>query len=281
MYLGNAVEVAWIGFVVSALVITVAVLGWRRGALHRLRRALGSGLRPWHLTGGFVGAALVTAQAASVPLLGVALFSVLIVFGQTSSSLAVDRWGLVPGGTRRITAARIVGAVLLMAGVLLATAARMSQAQFAVVWLVLVVLAGAALPLQQAFNATVAGATDSPLLAAWVNFMVGALALTVVVMVRQIGGVDLVPPPAPWIEPTFWAAGLLGVYGIVVAALVVPWLGVLVFGMVSIAGLMISGLVLDAVTGSVQVTPLLTAGVLLCVVAVIVGSGRPALQRNA
>lgn len=274
--IGSPIEVAWLGFTVSLVVIAAVVLIWQRDQLRALAAALRDHFPRWQLLGGLFGASLVAAQAASVPVLGVALFSVLVVGGQTLSSLAVDRSGLVPGGRRYLSAARVAGAVLMVGGAVTAAVGRSSVSSFAPAWLIIVVLAGAALPLQQAFNARVAQTSGSALVAALVNFVAGAAALSAVMLARQVAGVGIVGLPAPWTHPQFWVPGLLGVFGIVIAALVVPWLGVLVFGLVSIAGLLVSSLLLDVVSGPVPVTAMLVAGVGVCVIAAFVGSARPA-----
>ena len=53
-------------------------------------------LRPWQLLGGVAGASLVASQGITVGTIGVALFVVAVVAGQTSSGLAVDHAGLGP-----------------------------------------------------------------------------------------------------------------------------------------------------------------------------------------
>lgn len=273
-YLGNPIEVAWISFLVALAATLVIVAVWQRDALGQFLGSLRSGFPAWYLVGGLVGACLVMTQAASVPLLGVALFGVLIVSGQTFSSLGVDRWGLVPGGRRYLTTPRVVGAALMIVGVVMASAARLAVADIAPVWLILVMVVGALLPFQLAANAQNARVSGSPLVAAMVNFAVGGLALTLLVLVRVFAGYGLSAVPSPIARPDFWSGGLLGVIGIAIAALVVPWLGVLVFGLVSIAGLLVSSLLLDLIGGEIQVTSLLIAGVVVCVMAVVVGSMR-------
>ena len=50
-------------------------------------------------------------------LLGVALFTVATVTGQTLSGLLVDRMGIGPAGKRAITGIRVIGSVLTVAAV--------------------------------------------------------------------------------------------------------------------------------------------------------------------
>ena len=75
-----------------ALVITPI----RTGA-GRLRQGLRAGEIPlWQCLGGVIGGLYVFAQAYSVPLIGVALFTIATVGGQTASAVVVDRLGIGP-----------------------------------------------------------------------------------------------------------------------------------------------------------------------------------------
>lgn len=273
----NPVEAAWLGFLLglAALIVVNVARARQRDSLRRFSRALMNGFPPWQLVGGLAGATMIISQAAAVPTLGVALFSVLLVSGQTIMSLGVDRWGLAPGGHRPVTPARTLGAVLTVIGVALAVSGRISVGSVAIWWVLAIILVGSLLPFQQAFNAQIAGAAGSPLVAALVNFTVGAIALTLVMLSRWVfAGVEFSRPPSPLDHPTAWAAGLLGVFFVLVAAVVVPRVGVLVFGLITIAGQLIASLVIDALGGQIEVSTSLISGTVLCVVAVGIGSLR-------
>ena len=71
----------------------------------------------WMWAGGLVGAVYVAAAAAFASRLGAAPWLGLIVTGQILTSLALDHFGLVGFAPHPITPARILGAVLLLAGV--------------------------------------------------------------------------------------------------------------------------------------------------------------------
>ncbi len=61
-------------------------------------------------------------------LLGVALFTVATVTGQTLSGLLVDRMGIGPAGKRSITGIRVIGSILTVAAVAWAVSPRFSGA---------------------------------------------------------------------------------------------------------------------------------------------------------
>jgi transporter family-2 protein len=82
-------------------------------ALAPLRRLGGCG------SGGLLGAVFVTAAATLAPRLGAATFISLTIAGQMLVSILLDQFGLVGFAARPATPLRLLGALLLVAGVLL------------------------------------------------------------------------------------------------------------------------------------------------------------------
>jgi transporter family-2 protein len=75
---------------------------------------------PWPVwTGGILGAIYVTVAILTVPRLGAATVLALVVVGQMLGSLTFDQFGLLGLPQQPITLARLAGAVLLIAGVIL------------------------------------------------------------------------------------------------------------------------------------------------------------------
>jgi transporter family-2 protein len=77
------------------------------------------GLPWWGWLGGLVGATYVTSVFVLIPRIGVAPTIALTVAGQQLASLLVDRYGLLRLPRRGISAVRLGGVVLLLAGVVL------------------------------------------------------------------------------------------------------------------------------------------------------------------
>jgi transporter family-2 protein len=77
------------------------------------------GLPWWGWLGGLVGATYVTSVFVLIPKIGVAPTIALTVAGQQLASLLVDRYGLLRLPRRTISAVRLAGVVLLLAGVIL------------------------------------------------------------------------------------------------------------------------------------------------------------------
>jgi bacterial/archaeal transporter family-2 protein len=73
----------------------------------------------WAWTGGFFGAVYIAVSIFLVPRLGAAFFLALLVAGQMVASIAFDHLGLLGLSKHPIDLSRLIGAVLLVAGVVL------------------------------------------------------------------------------------------------------------------------------------------------------------------
>ena len=74
---------------------------------------------PWQWAGGLIGAAYVLAAVVLAPRLGAATLIAAVVAGQMLSSLVLDQYGLVGFPVHSLTLARLIGALLVIAGVIL------------------------------------------------------------------------------------------------------------------------------------------------------------------
>lgn len=285
----DGLVVAWLSFTTSLTVtaVTVVCVPTLRAAVKRLRLARrrdANGRRrlpAWQLLGGLGGALFVTAQGITVPLLGVAVFTVAVVAGQNANSLVVDRLGFGPAGQQPITVLRVGAAVVATAGVTLAVSGQLGSATFSIVGLVLTVVAGAAIAAQQAVNARVGAIGETTWAGALVNFGVGWLAVSAVLVIQR-SLLSTAPLPQGWFHPWMLSGGLLGLMFILVATVAVAELGVLTFGLLSIAGQMICALAFAALQPSPQ-APFdwtLVLGVLITGVAVAVANADKAKRRS-
>lgn len=282
---------ALLSFLGGLLLLTLAAAAspQMRAGLGRVRAAVGNRrdtgrephapgpypLRPYQLLGGIFGAFLVSCQGLTVGAVGVAVFTITVVAGQTASSLLVDRAGLGPGGPQAVTAPRILGAVLALAAVVLAMSDRLGTPR--ALWLVVLpALAGVGIAWQQAVTGQVGTAARTEghplagmLPAALVNFVVGTLALGLVTVVDL--AIRGLPDPLP-AQPWLYLGGPLGVLFISVAATIVPLTGVLLLGLGTVAGQLIGALLLDLFlpAGSGHLTPATLIGTVTTLLAVIV-----------
>lgn len=115
-WLGSPVRAAFVSFAVGTLVLLAAsalvfkpLPSWGR-----------IGDAPWWVwIGGALGAFYVAASIVSGPKLGAAQLIALVVAGQALVSLFIDQFGLVGFEQKNISVGRLVGMVLVGAGVAL------------------------------------------------------------------------------------------------------------------------------------------------------------------
>jgi len=261
---------------VALLAIAIATRASAR-AVHSVKA--GARVRAWQLLMGANGGLFLIVASSAVPKVGVALFTVAAVCGQTLGSLAVDRLALSPAGRRHFTTPRLVGAALAIVAV--GISALGSHDDLHLGWLGLTVLVGAGTAVQQAALGHVARATGEPLVAGWVNMTVAAVVVVVAWAIVKDGAV-----PGGWSAPLVqWLVpGLCGALALVIFATVVKRLGVLRLMLAAIAGQSVCALLLDAVapTAGEVITVQTLVSVALTLVAVTVsGLGRGGPQTAA
>jgi len=111
-----------------------------------------------------------------------------------------------------------------------------------VIWIIMVAIAGALLPVQAGLNTKMGKEIASPVWASLISFVVGAIALLIYVGVTknslQLSGLKTVPAYT-------WVAGALGAFYVTVVVLAFPKLGpALTFGLI-VAGQLLISLFLD------------------------------------
>ena len=129
--LADGIAAAVVSFTTGLVVMIVVSLALPRGRAGL--RAILPAVRerkfpPYYVLAGCIGGFFVFAQSFTVGLLGVALFTVATVTGQTLSGLLVDRMGIGPAGKRSITGIRVIGSILTVAAVAWAVSPRFSGA---------------------------------------------------------------------------------------------------------------------------------------------------------
>src|SRR5687768_3721275 len=249
---------------------------------------------PYYVLAGGIGALFVFAQSFTVGLLGVALFTVSTVTGQTVSGLLVDRLGIGPGGKKAVTGIRVIGCILTIAAVAWAVSPRFNggaggsaggpaggdPAQL-ILPVILPVLAGFLMSFQQALNGTATMHYGTPIAATLVNFVAGTCVLWAAWLVKvAVAGVGN-PLPEEW---WYYLGGPMGCVFIGLGALLVRSLGVLVTGLGMIAGQLLGSLALDVMlpTPGTIVAPATVLGTVLTLAAIILATlpwPRGALRR--
>ncbi len=110
-------------------------------------------------------------------------------------------------------------------------------------FIILAVLAGMMMPTQAAVNNKLAGAVGSPILAAFISFFVGTIALFLYIAASGIPFGNLFSAKDASIVA--WTGGLLGAFFVAATVTLVPRLGVALTFSLLIAGQMLVTLVID------------------------------------
>ena len=106
-----------LSFIVGLICLLVLNLVTNTSAVVNLKPAT---VMPWYLwLGGFLGAIFVGYITWVNQQQGVALTFALVVSGQVFCSLVIDHFGLLGSAVRTITLEKILGAVLIIAGIAL------------------------------------------------------------------------------------------------------------------------------------------------------------------
>lgn len=274
--LGDGFTAAAISFGSGFAIMLVVLCFWRpgRNGLRRVLRALrpGSGavqLRPWMVLGGCAGAVLVASQGLTAAVLGVALFTVAVVAGQTVSGLVVDRLGVAPGGPRALTASRVVGSAIALGAVLWPVSAQLGGP--VPLWMLLLpFVAGMGVGWQQAVNGRVRAAAHSAQATTLINFGMGSAVLVTIALVHNtLTGWPVALPSEPWL----YIGGAIGCVFIAVQSVLVRVTGVLLLGLATVSGQLVAALLIDVFTSGQPVAFPTIAGTALALVAVVVASG--------
>ena len=107
----------------------------------------------------------------------------------------------------------------------------------------LAIMAGMAMPTQAVVNSKLAATVDSPILAAFISFGVGTIALFVYILLTGVPLTNLASSTnAPLVA---WIGGFLGAFFVSVMATVVPRIGVALAFSLAIGGQMIITLLID------------------------------------
>ncbi|WP_241979037.1 DMT family transporter [Cryobacterium sp. Hh7] len=273
--IGDGFTAAVISFGSGLVILSLGLVVFRSGrrGLQLVTRAVrAKTLSWWHLFGGLAGALFVLSQGLVAAPLGIALFTVAVVAGQTVSGVLMDRFGIGPGGRRPLHASKIVGAVLALVAVAWTVSGELGGSD--ALWLlVLPLVAGIGQGWQQAVNGQVRVTAQSALTATFLNFLTGSVALVLAALVHGVlVGFALDLPGNPWL----YTGGLIGCIFIAGAALVVRTTGVLMLGLCIVAGQLLCALALDLLAPT-QGHPLgvtTVAGTALALVAVVIAAVR-------
>jgi transporter family-2 protein len=273
--LNNGLEAALVSFG-SGLIIIAAIAAFNpaiKEGIKNLRIAVANKeIARWKLLAGALGGSFVAIQTHIVPLIGVAIYSVASIAGQTAMSLVVDRIGLTGGGKKLISGRRVAAAVLTVLAVFVSVFDRIDAKNLSLFAVVLGCIAGAVVGVQRALNGQINEHSHQSFTTSLLNFITGTSLLVILILGGVlIGKIELVPLPAgPW---WIYTGGVIGVIYIAFTSTIVQHLGVLTFTLFSVGGQLVGSLVIDLIspTNGVNVSAYLVTGIVMTYLGVIAG----------
>jgi transporter family-2 protein len=273
--LDNGLQAALVSFS-SGLLIILLITPFSphiKEGIRNLRGAISrKEIARWKLFAGALGGSFVAIQTQIVPLIGVAIYSVASIAGQTAMSLIVDRIGLTGGGKKLISPRRVMAAVLTVLAVLVSVWDRIDANNLSMIAVTAGCVAGAVVGVQRALNGQINEHSHQSFTTSLLNFITGTTFLVVLILVGvALGKNELSPLPAgPW---WIYTGGVIGVIYIAFTSTIVQHLGVLTFTLFSVGGQLAGSLIIDLVspTDGVSVSAYLVTGLAMTYIGVIAG----------
>ena len=273
--IGNPIEAALVSFGSGLIVISVisAFNPAIKSGIRNLRSAVKRKEIPiWTLFAGMLGGSFVAVQTQIVPIIGVAIYSVASIAGQTAASLLVDRIGMTGGGKKKITGRRVAAAGVTVIAVLISVLDRIEANNLSLMAVVFGLFAGSIVGVQRAMNGQINESTRQSFTTSLLNFIMGTTFLVIFLAVGMlISRAEMVSLPAgPW---WMYTGGTIGVIYIAFTSTIVQHLGVLTFTLISVGGQLVGSLLIDfySPTEGVQVSAYLVTGIVMTYLGVVVG----------
>ena len=273
--MGNPIEAALVSFGSGLLIISIISLFTPaiRNGMKNLKGAVSRKEIPvWTLFAGMLGGSFVAVQTQIVPIIGVAIYSVASIAGQTAASLIVDRIGLTGGGKKQITVRRVAAAGVTVLAVLVSVLDRIESENLSLFAVIFGCCAGAIVGVQRALNGQINESTHQSFATSWLNFIMGTTFLFILLSIGvAINRAEIVAlPSGPW---WMYMGGTIGVIYIAFTSTIVQHLGVLTFTLISVGGQLVGSLLIDlySPTQGVQISTYLVTGIVMTYLGVIVG----------
>ena len=273
--MGNPIEAALVSFGSGLLIISLISIFTPaiRNGMKNIKSAVKRKEIPiWTLFAGMLGGSFVAVQTQIVPIIGVAIYSVASIAGQTAASLIVDRIGLTGGGKKQITVRRVAAAGVTVVAVLVSVLDRIEAQNLSIFAVIVGCFAGAIVGVQRALNGQINESSHQSFATSWLNFIMGTaflfIFLAIGVLINRAEIVAL--PSGPW---WMYMGGTIGVIYIAFTSTIVQHLGVLTFTLISVGGQLVGSLMIDlySPTQGVQISAYLVTGIVMTYLGVVVG----------
>ena len=273
--IGNGVQAALVSFGSGLLIIAIVAIftpSIKEGARNLRGAVARKELPKWTLFAGALGGSFVAVQTHIVPLIGVAIYSVASIAGQTAASLVVDRIGLTGGGKKHITPRRIAAALFTVFAVFISVFDRLDGRDLSIFAVIMGCVAGAIVGIQRALNGQINEHSHQSFTTSFLNFIMGTAFLVIFLTILvAFGPTEFVPlPSGPW---WIYTGGVIGVIYIAFTSTIVQHLGVLTFTLFSVGGQLVGSLLIDlySPTDGVSISVYLVSGIVMTYFGVVVG----------
>lgn len=234
---------ALISFLVGLLLLfLICLIGGQLGQF----ASIGDAAIPT-LFGGLIGATYVATATITISRIGAGAVAAATIAGQLTCSLVVDQFGWVGVDTIPVTALRVLGAVLLLAGTALIVHRKAytedvgGAGRAGMIAILAMVAAGAMVAIQHPLNAELAeqiGGFNSSLM----NFTTGSIVLAVIVFAAGLGGGLRKVTEVRWY---YLLGGLIGLITVVTALTAVETIGAAGLTSALVTGQLLSSVALD------------------------------------
>ncbi|MBQ6621729.1 MAG: DMT family transporter [Mogibacterium sp.] len=211
----------------------------------------------WIWIGGFWGVILVTLNLILLPRLGSVQTVIFAVLGQILTGVVIDHFGWFRAAVIPLTASRALGAILVLAGVILVSVEKTpvrpergssgySRSQI-LGFRLAGILSGAAIGIQVAINGYTGIVLRSPFRATLVSFSGGLFCALVLCLILRRRGALSGGTPDPSVPNRWWlySGGLLGVCCVAANVYLANALGTGMAVIVSLIGQILGGIVID------------------------------------
>lgn len=207
----------------------------------------------WIWAGGVLGVIYLTGNILLFPRLGGVQTVIMPIFGQVIMGLLIDHFGLFEANVTTLSLTRIIGATLVLLGVVGTVAlgdylARRHKQQMAstekslFLWRVFGILTGTLGAAQTAINGHLGSVLGSAVKGALISFVIGTIALLLLnLILRTKWQIDRSQPFPAWI----WIGGLIGALFVAGNAFIVPLVGTGLAVVIVTIGLLTGSLLID------------------------------------
>lgn len=244
---GTPFSSSMISFAVGTATLLTAVLVLQRG---NFGLSAAWGAPPWIWAGGLLGVVFLTGNILLFPRLGAVQTVVLPIAGQILMGLIIDHCGLFSSPVARLTWVRLLGALIVLAGVMLTVGRpRAQETGWGLLpWQIAGFVFGCLNACQAAINGHLGQLAGSAMSAAFASFAIGTATLLFInAVLRWRPHLDCPHGERnPW---WMWLGGVLGALFVFSTASLVPQIGTGLTVVATLLGSMVGSVIIECARG--------------------------------